>query len=248
MEAALTAAGRGHSVTLYEKNDRLGGALLSEQYIPFKQDMYNFVKVMEKRIAKAGVKVCLNTALTPEQAEAEKADVVVVAVGAEPIVPPIPGIDGANVVGLDALHQNPPALGQKVVILGGGLVGSESAIYLDGLGKDVTVVEMKDDWAADAYFMHKNAMKVYVKDSRIQIKTGTTAKEVTEKGLVCKTPEGEELLEADTILLAAGMKPDRSKVDDFYNTAPRVFQVGDCIKAGRVVDAVTAGYYRAIDI
>ncbi len=248
MEAALTAAGRGHSVTLYEKNSRLGGALLSEQYIPFKQDMYNFVKVMEKRLEKAGVRVCLNTALTPEQAEAEKADVVIVAVGAEPIVPPIPGIGGANVVGLDALHQDPPALGQKVVILGGGLVGSESAIYLDGLGKDVTVVEMKDDWAADAYFMHKNAMKIYVESSRIQIKTGTTAKEVTEKGLLCQTSEGEELLEADTILLAAGMKPDRGKVDDFYNTAPRVFQVGDCIKAGRVVDAVTAGYYRAIDI
>ena len=248
MEAAITAAQRGHAVSLYEKNSRLGGQLLSEQYIPFKQDMYNFVKVLEGRLAKAGVDVHLNAALTPEQAAGLNADVVIVATGAQPIVPPIPGVDGPNVATLEALHQPVPALGQRVVILGGGLVGSECAIYLDGLGKDVTVVEMKDDWAADAYFMHKNAMKVYMESSKIQIHTNTTAKAITEKGLLCQTPEGEKLFEADTILLAAGMKPDRRAVDDFYNTAPRVFQVGDCIRAGRVVDAVSLGYYRALDI
>ena len=93
MEAAITAAGRGHSVTLYEKNSRLGGQLLSEQYIPFKQDMYNFVKVLEGRLAKSGVDVRLNTELTAEQAAAENADVIITAIGAKPIVPPIPGID-----------------------------------------------------------------------------------------------------------------------------------------------------------
>lgn len=248
MEAAVTAAQRGHSVALYEKNERLGGQLLSEKYIPFKQDMYNFVKVLEKRLSRAGVEVHLGTELTPEKVAEMKADVVIVATGAQPIVPPIPGIDSEKVVTLEALHQNPPAIGQKVVILGGGLVGSECAIYLDGLGKDVTVVEMKDDWAADAYFMHKNAMKVYMSGSRIKILTNTVAKAVTSEGLLCENADGEVLLEADSILLAAGMKPDREKVDDFYYTAPRVFQVGDCIKAGRVVDAVTQGYYRAIDI
>ncbi|MGE4276558.1 MAG: FAD-dependent oxidoreductase [Lawsonibacter sp.] len=248
MEAAITAAQRGHSVVLYEKNSRLGGQLLSEQHIPFKQDMYNFVKVLGGRLNKAGVEVHLNTELTPRQAVDMNADVIIVAMGAKPIVPPISGIDSKNVVTLDALHQNPPAIGQKVVILGGGLVGSECAIYLDGLGKDVTVVEMKDDWAADAYFMHKNAMKIYVADSKIKMKTGIMAKAVTPNGLLCQTAEGELLFEADSILLAAGMKPDRTAVDDFYNTAPRVFQVGDCIKAGRVVDAVTMGYYRAMDI
>ena len=248
MEAAITAAQRGHSVALYEKGSRLGGQLLSEQYIPFKQDMYRFVQVLEGRLKEAGVEVHLNTALTPEQAEALHADVVVVAIGAKPIVPPIPGIDSPKVVGLEALHQNPPALGERVVILGGGLVGSECAIYLDGLGKQVTVAEMKDDWAADAYFMHKNAMKVYLRDSKVQIRTNTTAKAVTEQGLLCDTPEGEALLEADTILLAAGMRADQAAVEAFYNTAPRVFTIGDCIKAGRVVDAVSGGYYRALDI
>lgn len=93
MEAAIVAAQRGHSVTLYEKSGRLGGQLCSEQYIPFKQDMYNFVKVLEGRLQKAGVDVRLNTALTPEQAEALGADVVIVAVGAQPTSAD-PGIDG----------------------------------------------------------------------------------------------------------------------------------------------------------
>ena len=248
MEAAITAAGRGHSVTLYEKNSRLGGQLLSEQYIPFKQDMYNFVKVLEGRLAKSGVDVRLNTELTAEQAAAENADVIITAIGAKPIVPPIPGIDNEKVVGLTALHQPEPALGQKVVILGGGLVGSECAIYLDGLGKDVTIVEMKDDWAADSYFMHKNAMKIYMRDSNIKIHVNTTAKAISDKGLVCQTPEGELVIPADNILLAAGMKADRKAAESFYNAAPRVFETGDCIKAGRVVEAVTTGYYRAIDI
>ena len=248
MEAAITAAGRGHSVTLYEKNSRLGGQLLSEQYIPFKQDMYNFVKVLEGRLAKSGVDVRLNTELTAEQAAAENADVIITAIGAKPIVPPIPGIDNEKVVGLSALHQPEPALGQKVVILGGGLVGSECAIYLDGLGKDVTIVEMKEDWAADSYFMHKNAMKIYMRDSNIKIHVNTTAKAITDKGLVCQTPEGELVIPADNILLAAGMRADRKTAESFYNAAPRVFETGDCIKAGRVVEAVTTGYYRAIDI
>ena len=139
-------------------------------------------------------------------------------------------------------------MGQKVVILGGGLVGCESSIYLDMLGKDVTVVEMRDDWAPDAYFMHKNAMKMYLRESRVKICTSTMAKAVTEAGLVCEGPDGEVTFEADTILCAAGMRADRAQVEAFYNAAPRVFEIGDSIKAGRVVDAVTQGYYRALDI
>ncbi len=248
MEAAITAAQRGHSVTLYEKAGELGGQLLAEQHISFKQDMFNFVKVLERRLKKAGVTVKLNTELTAEQAAALNADVIITAVGAKPIVPPIPGIDSKKVVGLDALHQQPPALSQKVVILGGGLVGSECAIYLDGLGKDVTIVEMKDDWAADSYFMHKNAMDIYMRKSNIKIHTGTKAKAVTDEGLLCETADGEVLLPADSILLAAGMKADRQTAESFYNAAPRVFEAGDCIKAGRVLEAVTLGYYRALDV
>ncbi len=248
MEAAITAAKRGHTVTLFEKNDRLGGQLLSEQYIPFKQDMYNFAKVLERRLKETNAEIRLNTEITAEDVAKLKADVVMVAIGATPVIPPIEGIDSPKVSGLLTLHSKEPQVGQKVVILGGGLVGSEAAIYLDGLGKDVTVVEMKDDWAADAYFMHKNAMNIYIRNSRIKIYTDTMAKAVTEEGLTCETKDGELLLEADTILLAAGMKTDQEFVNSFYNTADRVFMIGDCVKPGRVLEAVTLGYNRAIDV
>ncbi len=248
MEAAITAAKRGHTVTLFEKNDRLGGQLLSEQYIPFKQDMYNFAKVLERRLKETNAEIRLNTEITAEDVAKLKADVVIVAIGATPVIPPIEGIDSPKVAGLLTLHSKEPQVGQKVVILGGGLVGSEAAIYLDGLGKDVTVVEMKDDWAADAYFMHKNAMNIYIRNSRIKIYTDTMAKAVTEEGLTCETKDGELLLEADTILLAAGMKTDQEFVNSFYNTADRVFMIGDCVKPGRVLEAVTLGYNRAIDV
>ena len=248
MEAAVTAAQRGHSVTLYEKNSRLGGQIVHEQHIPFKKDMYHFIEVLAKRCEDAGVDIHLNTEVTPEEVAAMGADVVVTAVGAKPIIPQIPGINSAKVVGLKALEGRQPSVGQKVAILGGGLVGSEVAIYLDMIGKDVTVVEMKDTWASDAYWMHKVAMDKYIRDSRIDIKVNTTAREITDAGIVCNTPDGEILIEADTVLLAAGMKADRASADEFLNTAPRVFEIGDAIKAGRVVEAVKLGYYRALDI
>lgn len=248
MEAAITAAQRGHAVTLFEKKGRLGGQIVHEQFIPFKKDMYHFIEVLAKRCADAGVDIRLNTEVTPEQVAALGADVVITAVGAKPVVPPIPGINGANVVGLEALEHEQPVVGQRVAILGGGLVGCEVGIYLDMIGKDVTIIEMKDDWGGDAYWMHRVAMDKYIRDSRIDIKVKTAAKEVTDKGIVCTTPDGETLIEADTILLAAGMKADRALADGFYNTADRVFQIGDAIKAGRVLEAVQLGYYRALDI
>ncbi len=247
MQAAITAAERGHSVTLYEKTGALGGQIYLEKDVPFKKDLYNFVKVLEGRLKKSGVDVRMNTELTAEQAAAQNADVIISSIGAKPIIPSIPGIDSKKVVGLDALSQA-DTLGQKIVIIGGGLVGSESAIYLDSLGKDVTIVEMKDDWATDSYFMHKDAMTIAMRNSNIKINLGTKAKAVTEAGLVCETPDGEVTFEADNILLSAGMQADRTVADSFYNAAPRVFEIGDCIKPGRVVDAVTNGYYRAMDI
>lgn len=248
MEAAITAAKRGHAVTLFEKNSRLGGQLLAEQYIPFKKDMYNFAQVLERRLRETNVDVRLNTKITAQEVAGLGADVVMVAVGAKPVVPPIEGIGSEKVARLDALHHEEPQVGQKVVILGGGLVGSEAAIYLDSLGKDVTIVEMKDDWASDAYFMHKNAMNIYMRGSNIKICLNTVAEAVTDEGLLCRTHEEEILLEADTVLLAAGMKVDQEQVNDFYHTAERVFMIGDCVKPGRVLEAVSLGYNRAIDI
>ncbi|MBQ0065230.1 MAG: FAD-dependent oxidoreductase [Firmicutes bacterium] len=246
MEAAITAAQRGHAVTLFEKRDVLGGQIVHEKHIPFKKDMYNFVEVLAKRCQEAGVDIRLNTEITPEEVYEMNFDVVMSAVGAKPIIPNIPGIEKAK--GLNVLEDETPDLGQKVVILGGGLVGSEVGIYLDMIGKDVTILEMKDTWAADAYWMHKVAMDQYMRKGTIDIKVNTKAIEITDEGVVCETAEGTIVVPADSVLLATGMKANREVANEFLNTAPRVFEVGDAIKAGRVVEAVKVGYYRAMDI
>lgn len=248
LQAAYTAANRGHSVTLYEKRDQLGGQIAHERFIPFKKDMYHFIEVMAKRCETAGVDIRLNSEITPEEVSAMNVDAVIVAVGAEQLVPPIPGIDKPIVTSLKALETEVPQVGQKVVVLGGGNVGAEVSIYLDMLGKDVTMIEMKDTWAPDAYWMHKVAMDKYLRDSNVKIRVSTAAKEIADNGILCQAPEGEVFIEADTILLAAGMKSRKDAALGFYNTAPKVVEIGDGIRPGRVVDAVKFGYYAALDI
>jgi NADH dehydrogenase FAD-containing subunit len=107
---------------------------------------------------------------------------------------------------------------------------------------------MKDDWATDAYFMHKNAMKIALRNGNVKIQVSAKAVEVNADGLVCETAEGKVTFPADSILLAAGMRRDNAVAESFYNAAPRVFEIGDCVKPGQVVSAVTNGYYRALDI
>ena len=248
MEAAITAAKRGHQVTLFERGPQLGGQIVHEKYIAFKKEMYHFVELLAVRCEEAGVDIRLNTNITPEEVEQLGADVVICAVGAKQVIPRVEGIEDEKVVCLDALNTPESKIGQKVVIVGGGSVGSEVAIHLDMLGKDVSVVEMREDWGIDAYWMHKVAMDKYLRNSNVKIMCNTKALKVSDNGLVCEMNGEEKLIEADTILIAAGMKADRVQVDEFYNTAPRVFEVGDCIKAGRVVDAINTGYYRALDI
>ncbi|MCQ2452369.1 MAG: NAD(P)/FAD-dependent oxidoreductase [Oscillospiraceae bacterium] len=248
MQAALTAREQGHEVILLEKASRLGGQLNCEEFVPFKADLYAYARQQERRVLASGTDVRLNTEATPELIEALHPDALVLAVGAKPVTPPIPGIDSPNVKGLEALHQAVPDLGQKVVILGGGLVGSETAVYLNSLGKDVTVVEMKNDFAAEANEMHKIALEHEFAASRIQLHLNTTAVRVTEEGLICRKGEEEFTLKADSILLAAGMRADWDTVEQLRYAAPWYWSIGDCVKAGQVVAATEQGHNVVLDL
>ncbi len=249
IQAALTSRERGHHVTLIEKKDRLGGQLLCEEFVPFKADLFHYATLQAKRVKDAGVEIMLNTEATPELIETLAPDVLILAVGAKQIIPPIPGIDGPNVKTLDALHRKEPDLGSSVVIIGGGLVGSETAVYLDGLGKKVTVVEMKDDYAPDANEMHRIGLEHEFAKNNVKFCLNTSAKAVTEEGLVCTDKNGEEfIIKADSILIAAGMRADWDTVEALKYSAPWCVTVGDCIKAGKVSDATQQGYYAALDI
>ena len=245
IETAVTAANRGHNVILCEKSGELGGALRCERCIPFKSDLYGFIATKAIELKNAGVDVRLNTEVTPEYVEKEQPDVLVIAVGAEPIIPPIPGIDGDNVVVANDLSDETERIGQKVVILGGGLVGCEAAVHLAQEGKNVTVVEMLPDVAVDANGRHRPILMQMLEP--VTKLTNMRGVRVTEEGLVCAGADGvETLIPADTVICAVGQRPLRRVVDLFLDSAPEVIQVGDCVQPRRVTDAVFRGYYAGL--
>jgi len=248
METAITAARRGHEVILCEKSGSLGGALRSERHIPFKKNLFAFIGSKELQMKQAGVEVRLNTEVTRKYVEQEAPDVLVVAIGAEPIIPPIEGIENPKVVVANNMFEDESKIGQKVVVLGGGLVGCEAAVYLAQTGKDVTVVEMLEDVAVDANVRYRPILLNLLR-KLAKIETGLRGIRVTDEGLVCADKTGtEKLLLADTIICAVGQRPLREVVNELLDAAPEVVQVGDCVKPQRVFEAVFRGYHAGLDI
>ena len=153
--AAWTAARRGHKVILCEKENALGGILKSEQAIPFKKEMYDLAQTYALFAREAGVEIRLNTEVTREYVEKEGADALIIAVGSRPLVPPIPGLDGENVVIVNNYYLKKDKVTDKVVVFGGGLAGCECAVHLGMEGKEVHIVEMRDQLAPDANVRHR---------------------------------------------------------------------------------------------
>jgi 2,4-dienoyl-CoA reductase-like NADH-dependent reductase (Old Yellow Enzyme family)/thioredoxin reductase len=249
MEAALTAARRGHEVILCEASNRLGGQVLSERHISFKADLYYFGQQLARQLEEVGVDVRLLSPATRKFAESVKPDVIIAALGAEPIIPKIPGIDGKNVLHLGDLREGDPDFGDTVAILGGGLVGCEMAIHLNRQGKTVTVVEMADDWARDAPRLHKIAMAVEL-GKGVDLRLNTKGIEITDKGLVCEG--GDEnatlinLIKADTVFCAVGMRSRSAEA--LRDIAPQFKIVGDCRVPGQMFEATTGGYWAAMTL
>jgi pyruvate/2-oxoglutarate dehydrogenase complex dihydrolipoamide dehydrogenase (E3) component len=249
MQAAITASERGHQVTLCEKTSSLGGVLKSIEDVPFKDDVVRFRKHLEYMLNASGALVLFNKEVTPEFVASQHPDALIAAVGAEPIVPNIPGIRGKNVVIANDIHKAGVKIGKKVVIIGGGLVGCEEAIYLAMQGKDVTVVEMLGDYARDANEFIKLALAVEFRKHNIKIMTNTKGKAVKEEGLLCTDPEGKEVFyKADTVVCAVGQKPLTPVVDQLRGTTPEFYFIGDCVKPQKIIEAVTAGYDAAMDL
>ena len=248
MQFAVTAAQRGHKVTLCEKDGELGGSLRSEYNVPFKAAFPKYAKTMARRMELAGVEVRLNTEVTPEFVREFAPDALVVAVGAESLILPLPGMDGKNVVPGTELEAREGEIGKRVAVLGGGMVGCDCGLYLAQKGHDVTIVEMRDTVAPDANPRHRPALMKQLAEYAT-VRTGLKATAVTDKGLLCVDREGKEvLIEADTILSAAGLKPRTALVDSLRGTAPIVEVIGDCVKPDIIRGATFRAYHAALDL
>lgn len=248
MQAALTAAKRGHTVTLAEKTGQLGGILLCEAKVPFKIHLHEYIENQIRRIAEAGITVLLNTDLTPDQAEAMKPDVIIAAIGADPVIPPIPGVNGRNVISAEYAYTHAGELTGKTVILGGGLVGIELGIYLKNLGMDVEVVEMAEKLNCSGNLLHEMGVLVEIKRNGLPTHTSTRALEIKENGIACQGPDGEVFYPADHVVIAAGMKGRQKEAAAFAQAAPLFYQVGDCLAANNIYEANRLGFQAAMEI
>jgi len=159
MQSALTCAQRGHKVVLFEKSPRLGGVLRCEEKVTFKKNLDAYLNQQEKQIQDAGIEVHLDTALTPEIAEQINADVIIAAMGAEPVKPNIPGIDDHHVLCAQDAYTAIDSIGEQVVIIGAGLVGVELGLHLIANGKKVMIIELTDHVNDGGNFLHMLGLK-----------------------------------------------------------------------------------------
>ena len=246
--AAYTAARRGHQVILCEKESKIGGILKSEQAIPFKHEMYELANTYKKLAENAGVEIRVNTEVTPEYAEKENPDALIIAVGSSPLVPPIKGLDGENVVLVNNYYLEKEKVGDKVVVFGGGLAGCECAIHLGMEGKEVHIVEMRDELAPDANIRHRPLLLKEI-DKYATVHTGCKGLEVSKEGILCEDKEGNQVLvEGDSIICALGQRSRRDVVDALRDSAPYVAVIGDASKVSTITNAVYEGYHAAVDV
>lgn len=247
MQAAITASDRGHEVVLCEKSTRLGGALVYTEREYFKEDIKNLVDVLSRRVHNRPIKLMMETEVTPEFVGEVSPDVLIAAVGAEPIIPNIPGVDNRKVVVAASMYDE-DVIGEKVVVIGGGQVGCEKGLHLAHLGKEVTVLEMLEKAASDATYLHWLALMKELEKS-VRLETSTKCTRITEKGVYAVNKGGDEMFfEADTVLLATGMKSRTDIVESLRCCAPDFSVIGDCNQPGTVMEAIHYGYFSAMNI
>jgi 2,4-dienoyl-CoA reductase-like NADH-dependent reductase (Old Yellow Enzyme family)/thioredoxin reductase len=228
MQAALEASKAGHKVILCEKNGRLGGALVCEEGVSFKSKIRDYLAYQARMVARSSVDVRLNTAVTPALAEELSPDVIIAALGARPVVPPIKGIDLPNVKSAEFVYDHPEKVGKKAVILGGGLVGIELAIHLAMLGREVTIMEMLPELNNGGNILHQHALDVEIAKYKIRLALGTKAADISAKGVLGDKDGVQTMFEADTVIYAIGQAPLRAEADALSGCAPEFYMIGDC--------------------
>ena len=252
LAAAVMAARRGHSVTLFEAGDRLGGQLISAEKPYFKWPVKRYLEWLVYQTEKYGVKTRLNTRVEPEEVKAMGFDAVFAATGAHPVLPPLPGVEGANVMTPYAVYGNEDKVGKRVFVIGGSDTAGETAIYLADLGREVTEITRRDEMFHDSTPIHYlefvlqkcrelgDALRLYVKSNVAEIGEGFV-----------RWTDGtgtEHITECDTVVAAGGMEPNAEEAIAFAGTAPHFVMLGDCRSVGNIHDAVRAAYAAVIGL
>lgn len=253
MQAALTAVERGHDVTLYEKDSKLGGTLNHATDLEFKKDLKNYLDWIVAQTLKCGAEIQLNTEVTAETLKENKPDALIIAVGATPFIPNVTGVKMSHVHWAGDVDCGRVEVGQRVIVVGGGLTGAESAVALAMEGKDVTLLEMMGPEALlnGSSLINRFSLQSLLMKHRIKVVTNTKLEEITEKGIRTINSKFQwKEFEADTVVLALGMRPRKDVVTELRHLIPEteVYIIGDCKQVGNVYSAVHAGFDTAVEI
>ena len=250
MQAALIAAERGHRVTLFEKRTRLGG-LANIAALPPHKDLYAvLVNRLSERLIASGVKVFLGTAPSVAELAELKPDTLIVATGSAPVIPHFcEGI--ANAVTAEDILTGKAKAGQRVLVVGGGMVGSETAEYLALKGGDVTILELRPDLAADMQARARSFLLESLREHKVKALTSTELVSVGPDGHVTvKDAYGSqrELPPFDTLVLALGYRPSNTLCAELSLAGVPFTAIGDCRRVGKVLDAMHEAYTTAYNL
>jgi len=237
MEAARVAALRGHEVTLFERKE-LGGMLIPASVPEFKTDIRRLIKYFSTQVEKAGVNLVKSEA-TSQTIKNGKFDVVIVATGATPWLPDVPGIDKPSVIGvLDVLGGT--QTGKSVIVVGGGMIASDVVLFLAEQGKRVTITTRGDMIGQELSMMMPTFLKRLFKQD-VNIRTGVHLAEVTDSGIVLADRLGmKSEIKGDNVVIASGLTPNRKLFDELAQVPEldEVYAVGDCVEPRTIFDAI----------
>ncbi|MDR1904600.1 MAG: FAD-dependent oxidoreductase, partial [Treponema sp.] len=249
MNAALIASERGHKVILLEKAGELGGNLIHADYGDYKSDLRKYREYLKKHISRSSVEVQLGTEASYDYVKSLVPNAILIAIGADFITPGIPGTEYA--VQAANIYPRIDSVKGDVVIIGGGMIGSEIALELANRKNNVTVVEMQDALAKNGNWLYRHGLYNAIKDSdnKPSIRLETSVKEIKKDGVVLAGKNGkEEYIKADHILLAVGMKPKKDMAFSFYGITPETAMLGDCFRVAQVLEAVNDSYFIAANL
>ncbi len=250
MQAALTAYEKGHEVILCDERPKLGGTLkYADTGAYFKMPMLRYRESQAAKVMALPIDLRLNTRVDAALVKEIRPDVLIAAVGAEPLRLPIPGIDGANVL-YGAELEKDSEIGTSVVIIGGGFVGCEEAVYLADEGHDVVVLEMLPELASECGKMHRlGLMHELENNDRIRCCTGVRCTRIEETGVYAVNAQGqEEFFPCDTVVMAAGLRARSEEVEALRPLVKNFYVVGDAQRARKVMHAVRDGYDAVVDM
>ena len=243
MEAARVASLKGDDVTLYERSKRLGGHLIEASVPDFKVSIKWLLNWYETQLKKMNVRVKLDMEVTKKLVKQEKPHKIVIATGSIPIMPNTPGVRAQNTATCIDLLLGRKKAGKKVVVLGGGLVGCETALWLARNGKEVTIVEMLPEIGVGIFHANRIMLIDMLTEKKVKVLTSATIEEIGGKEVVIIDCNSRKSTYAcDTVALGVGLKSCNELYDSLKTEFTEVYVVGDCNKPGRILNAIWDGF------